>query len=132
MVHVGCRGKPKMNSIKELHSKAKRCATVCLMCTGDEPYIGQRYRVIQHIVNHHLSKMTDDLFCCNLCGYCSLTKEQMESHPTYYKPHKFLVDQAKSHGEDINEDFFKMSGRPIAVLPEYTLNLSQTIISSNS
>ncbi|XP_060566670.1 uncharacterized protein LOC132725552 [Ruditapes philippinarum] len=103
----------------------------CIHCEkAGKSYREARYRVVGHILKHHLS-LDQTPFYCSLCMFRCLTADALQKHVTGYKRHLLMAE-----GEQVNNSNFLVQNklaRPICEGTDYRqLSLREQFSSSTS
>ncbi|VDI59521.1 Hypothetical predicted protein [Mytilus galloprovincialis] len=112
-------------------AKAKRRATICLLCTDSPAYMGQKHRVVTHILVNHVSVSRTPYFC-TLCQFRCTNMDTLKQHVNFHRPHQTLKDSFsalpdKDYFLISDSPYFPQAGRDFKLLPRQRPGLGTTI-----
>jgi hypothetical protein len=77
--------------------KTSRRFWKCLKCPKESPFIGQIYRVEDHLMKLHTKLINLPYHCC-LCTFRCQTWDDLVRHAYHFKPHQIQKQQLKKSG----------------------------------
>ena len=92
-----------------------------MRCKGDERdvYIGQKYRVIGHIMKTHLT-LTDVPYYCSLCLFRYQQWNDLIKHVRHFRPHQIQRGRVIASGRWTEEEVYRKVNKSPVQLVEVT------------
>lgn len=84
-----------------------------MQCGGaGASYVGERYRVVDHVMKHHMA-LDQTPFYCKLCMFRCTTLDQLDRHVTSYKRHVTMAAMPEYQGDASRYLVRNSNARPI-------------------
>ena len=89
----------------------------CMRCEGEDrnQYVGQKYRVICHIMKTHLT-LIDVPYYCNICLFRCQQWNDLIKHVGHFRPHQIQRGQVITSGRWRGETYRKINKPPIQLM----------------
>jgi uncharacterized protein (DUF2235 family) len=93
----------------------------CMRCEGEDmnQYVGQKYRVIGHILKTHLT-LTDVPYYYSLCLFRCQEWNDLIKHVRHFRPHQIQRGQVIVRGRWTGEEAYRKINKPPVQLMEGT------------